>query len=145
MTPNAAPGMWAALPSMTRGLGQHFTSLKKKKNARKTQTLVSFPGQAKKCQHLLDCLNNLLNHKVVHEPARCETDLATAPEVSTPEMETIGFMDVEEADDHEPTEHSPPMQHACVDHLFSHWKSVIPTMACPYLEYLGETLGKPLP
>ena len=145
MTPNPAPGTRAALPSTTRGLGQHFTSPKKKKNTRKTQTLVPFPGQAKKRQRLLDRLNNLLNHKVVHEPAGCETNLATAPEVSTPETETIGFMDVEEADDHEPTEHSPPMQHARVDHLFSHWKSVIPTMARPYLEYLGETLGKPLP
>ena len=60
-------------------------------------------------------------------------------------METIEFMDVEEANDHELTEHTPPMQHAHVDHLFNHWKSVIPTMVRPYLEYLGETLGKPLP
>ncbi|KAI6104059.1 hypothetical protein EV401DRAFT_1821443, partial [Pisolithus croceorrhizus] len=27
---------------------------------------------------------------------------------------------------------------------FSRWKSVIPTMVRPYLEYLSETLGKPL-
>ena len=31
MTPNPAPDTQAALPSTTRGLGQHFTSLKKKR------------------------------------------------------------------------------------------------------------------
>ncbi|KIM60107.1 hypothetical protein SCLCIDRAFT_41377, partial [Scleroderma citrinum Foug A] len=25
---------------------------------------------------------------------------------------------------------------------FSHWKSIIPTIIHPYLEYLSETLGK---
>ena len=145
MAPKPAPGMQAALPSTTRGLGQHFTSPKKKKNPQKTQTLFSFPGQVKKHQHLLNHLNNLLNHKRVHEPAGCEMSLDTAPKGPTLEMETIEFMDVEEANDHELTEHAPPMQCARVNHLFNHWKSVIPTMVHPYLEYLGEPLGKPLP
>ena len=145
MTPHPTPGTRAALPSTSRGLGQHFTSPKKKRNPRKSQTLVSIPGQAKKRQHLHDRLHDLLNHKKVHAPAACETSLDAAPEGSTPETETIRFMDVEEADGGEPSDHSPPMQRARVGNLFSHWKSVIPTMVRPYLEYLGETLGKPLP
>ena len=149
MTPNPAPGTRAALPSTTRGLGQHFTSPKKKKNPRKTQTLVSFPGQAKKRQRLLDRLNSLLNHKTVDEPAVCETFLDAAPEGLTPEMDPIGFMDVDNANNannaDEPTKRCLPKQRARIDHLFSHWKSVIPTMVRPYLEYLGDTLGKPLP
>ena len=94
MTPKPAPGARAALPSTSRGLGQHFTSPKKKRNPRKSQTLVSIPGQAKKRQRLRDRLNDLLNHKKVHAPATCETSLDAAPEGSALEMDPIGFMDV---------------------------------------------------
>ena len=145
MTPNPAPSTRAALSSTTRGLGQYFTSPKKKKNPRKAQTLVSFPGQAKKRQRLLDRLNSL-NHKMIDEPSGCETCLDAAPKGLTPEMDPIGFMDVDDADDtDEPTKRCLPMQRARIDHLFSHWMSVIPMMVRPYLEYLGDTLGKLLP
>lgn len=145
MTPKPLPGTRGALPSTTKGLGHHFASPKKKKNPRKAQTLVSFPGLAIKRQHLLDHLDDLLNHRTACGPPGCEMGLDVAPESPTPETETIEIMDVEDTDDHAPTDHPPPIQWARVHHLFSHWKSVIPTLVRPHLEYLSETLGKPLP
>ena len=144
MTPKPKPGTWGALPSTTNGLGIHFSSPRKKKNPQKTQTFVYFPGQALRHQCLLDHLDDLFNHKTACEPPGCEAGLDTAPESFTLEMETIGNMDVEETDDNERSEHPPPLQWARQDHLFSNWKSLIPTIVCPHLEYLSETLGKPL-
>jgi len=48
---------------------------------------------------------------------------------------------VEEPSAHEHADR-PLTQSACLDHFFSNWKSIIPTIVCPYLEYLNETLGK---
>jgi len=98
MTPKPSSGMQAALPSMTKGLGYHFASPRNKKNPRKTQTFVSFPGQAHKRQRLLNCLDNLFNHKMTCEPPECEVSLDAPPESFTLETETIGNMDVEETD-----------------------------------------------
>ncbi|KIM59894.1 hypothetical protein SCLCIDRAFT_1217341 [Scleroderma citrinum Foug A] len=99
MTPKPRPGTREALPSTTKGLGHHFTSPRKKRNPRKTQTLVSFPGQARRRQLLLDRLDDLLNHRTPCEPPGCEAGLDTAPESSTLETETIptGASAVEEA------------------------------------------------
>lgn len=67
-----------------------------------------------------------------------------APEGSITETEMIGTADVEETSTHKHTDHPPLMQWARLDHFFSNWQSVIPTIVRPYLEYLSETLGKPL-
>jgi len=141
MTQKPGSGTQAALPSTTKGLGHHFASPHKKRNPQKTQTFVSFPGQVNKCQCLLNRLDNLFNHKTACESPGCEAGLDAAPENFTLEMEVIENM-VQEADDHEPTDCPPLLQQACLDHLFSHWKSVISTIFCPYLEYLGEMLGR---
>jgi len=59
-------------------------------------------------------------------------------------MEMMGVLDVGEASDHEQPDSQPFVQRARLDHFFSNWKSVIPTIIRPYLEYLSETLGKPV-
>ena len=56
----------------------------------------------------------------------------------------IGIVDVEETSAHEHADNLPLVQQARLDHFFSHWKSIIPTIVRPYLEYLSKTLGKPL-
>jgi len=144
MTPKPKPGTRAALPCTTNGIGRHFSSPRKVRNPHKTQTFVSFPGQNSKRQRLLAHLDDLLNHKGARQLSACETGLDAALESSITEAEMIDIADVEETSVHKRADHPPLMQKACLDHFFSHWKSVIPTIIHPYLEYLGETLGKPL-
>jgi len=60
------------------------------------------------------------------------------------EMEVMGVFDVGEASDHEQPDYPPFVQRVHLDHFFSNWKSVIPTIVRPYLEYLSETVGKPV-
>jgi len=59
-------------------------------------------------------------------------------------MEVMGIFDVGEASDHEQPDYPPFVQRVRLDHFFSNWKSVIPTIVRPYLEYLSETVGKPV-
>ena len=141
MVPKPKSGTRAALPSTTNGIGRHFSSPHKVKNPRKTQTFVSFPGQNSKCQRLLAHLDDLLSHKGAPQPSACETAPDAAPESSITEVEMMGI--VEEPSAHEHADR-PLTQSARLDHFFSNWKSIIPTIVRPYLEYLNETLGKPL-
>lgn len=140
MVPKPQPGTRGALPSTTTGMGRQFSSPRKVKNPRKTKTFVSFPGHSRRCQCLLAELNDLLHHKVECQPPASEM-IQEAP-LNT-EVEMSGILDVGEASDYEQPD-PPLVQRARLDHFFSNWKSVIPTIVCPYLEYLSETLGKPV-
>ncbi|KAI6163355.1 hypothetical protein EDD17DRAFT_1693658 [Pisolithus thermaeus] len=138
MVLNPNPRTRAALSSTTKGMGHHFTSPRKVRNPRKTQTHVSFLGQNTKRHCLLAHLDDLLNHKSA--PPSDEPTVDTLPEDSIVDMEIVVGTDMEETGDYE----HPTPQRVRHDHFFSRWKSVIPTMVRPYLEYLSETLGKPL-
>ncbi|KAI6112818.1 hypothetical protein F5141DRAFT_1272645 [Pisolithus sp. B1] len=140
MTPKPKPGTQAALPSTTKGMGCHFTSPCKVRNPQKSQSYVSFPGQNSKQQRLLAHLDDLLNHKSTSVPPG-EPVPDTLPEDPTVDTETMVVTDTEETSDHE-SRRGP--QRVRQDHFFSSWKLIIPTIVHPYLEYLSETLGKPL-
>jgi len=150
MVPKLQGGTWVALPSTSKGLGCHFTSPRKVKNPRKTQTYVSFPGQDSRQQHLLAHLEDLCSHQAASPRSRKPSDDIVV-EDSVVDMEMIAIDGAEESPpDHETshyegTEHISVPQHICNNHFFSNWKSVIPTIVCPYLEYLAGMLGKPLP
>ena len=143
---DSQPSSWYAgsSPQQNQGFGPTFYVSEKEKEPTKDSNSCFF-SRSSQGQRLLDRLNSLLNHKMIDEPAGCETCLDAAPEGLTPETDLIGFMNVDDADADESTKRYLPMQRARIDHLFSHWMSVIPMIVHPYLEYLGDTLGKPLP
>lgn len=96
--------------------------------------VMSFPGSENKHQHLFAQLDDLLNHRGAYQLSPCKMIPDVAPEGSITETEMIGTADVEETSAHKHTDHPPLMQWARLDHFFSNWQSVIPTIVRPYLE-----------
>ena len=150
MVPKPQGGTRAALFSASKGLGRHFTSPRKVKNPRKTQTYVSFPGQDIRQQRLLAHLEDLRGHQAASPRSRKPSDDIVV-EDSIVDTEMIVIDGAEESPpDHETSayegaERISVAQHIRNDHFFNSWKSIIPTIVRPYLEYLAGTLGKPLP
>lgn len=72
-------GTRAALPSTTRGLGQHFTSPRRRRNVKKSQTLVEFPGRNLRRERLLARIEELRSHK--HDSSQ-----TAGPSILSPEM-----------------------------------------------------------
>ncbi|KAI6000025.1 hypothetical protein EDD15DRAFT_2362591 [Pisolithus albus] len=138
MAPKPSTGTRAALSSTTKGLGHHFTSPRKVRNLRKTQSFVSFPGQSSKQQRLLAHLDDLLNHNATSTPSGEPSIDTPPPDLADTEMMVV--TDTEETSDHE---QSIP-QRVRHDHFFNSWKLVISTIVHPYMQYLSETVGKPL-
>lgn len=96
-------------------------------------------GQSSKQQRLLAHLDDLLNHKAASTPSGRPT-VDAHHEDDIVDVETMVITDSEETGD---CEHPVP-QRIRHNHFFSGWKSVIPTIVRPYMQYLSETLGKPL-
>ncbi|KIN99430.1 hypothetical protein M404DRAFT_30479 [Pisolithus tinctorius Marx 270] len=137
------PGTRRSLPSTSFGLGQHFSSPTKRHNKRKTQTNVIIPGQSAKWQCLLQQLSDLLNHK--SSPSPLSTINSPPPEPTIPDA-----LDDTDTIQHSGDELSPKdvadysMPSVAVDRLYDNWMAVIPTIIEPYLQYMAETVGKPL-
>lgn len=139
----------AALPSTTKGLGQHFTSPRKVKDPKKTQTYVTIPGRETKRQRLLGRLDKLLNNNrptfpdaqtvEPQVPAFSEADTFPSDADDPP-----NFLDDDAENDVIVKPHSPTPKVKDSSRQSDSWKSVIPTIVEGYLVYLTQTLGKPM-
>ena len=137
---NPRPGTHGALPSTTLGMGQHFSSPKRRRDKRKTQTEVVIPGQDAKQQCLHQCLDNLLNRKlpVPLSPVTNDPLLDEIIEDASADTDPI-----QHVDDHINEEiHHNSMPSVATSWLYDNWHTVIPTIIEPYLHYLAETIGK---
>lgn len=138
------PGTCRALPSTMHGMGQQFSSPKKWRDKRKTQTSVTIPGQSAKRQQLLQQLNNLFNHKSSSPPPSG----ANSPLLEEDITDTLDDTQMIEhlADELTPEDttsnYSAPSM--AVNRLYDSWTAVIPTIIEPFLQYLSETIGRPL-
>ncbi|KIK91904.1 hypothetical protein PAXRUDRAFT_13523 [Paxillus rubicundulus Ve08.2h10] len=149
MTPRA--GTCAALPSTKTGLGQHFSSPHKVKDKQKTQTYVSIPLREHKHQRLLDHMEDLLNHKENLEdtqstPLGDNQGLDHSPSVPHEAEGSEFHVEYNTPDDNNNiiSTLAPASTGSSQPHLFNNWKTVIPTLVQPFIQYLTQTLGKPV-
>jgi hypothetical protein len=127
------------------GLGTHFSSPLKARDKRKTATFVRIPGHAKKRQRLLEKMASLL---------RGDTD--PAPEATIPDHVPIPDIGVEDdwVDDgpvkvDEPEIEPVKMKNRILPddaaiRLYTSWKSLIPTLITPLLQYINVSIGQPI-
>lgn len=138
------PGTRRALPSTMRGMGQQFSSPKKWQDKRKTQTSVTIPGQSAKQQRLLQQLNDLFNHKS-SSPPPSGTNSPLLEEDITDTLDDTQMIE-HPADELMPEDttsnYSAPSM--AVNWLYDSWTAVIPTIIEPFLQYLSETIRRPL-
>ena len=139
---NSRPGTRGALPSTTLGMGQHFSSPKRRRNKRKTQTQVVIPGQDAKRQCIRQRLDDLLNPKLPVPPSPITNN---SPLNETVEDVPGDTDSIRHGDDHANEEiHHNSMPGVATSRLYDNWHAVIPTIIELYLHYLAETIGKPL-
>ena len=140
------PGSRCALLSTTAGMGQHFSTPKKRRNKKKTQAHVILPGHSAKQQHLLQHLDDIFNNK------SCEP-LLSPPTVFSPDDGIIDpsspvddtlFQHLADEPRHEDIISSDSVWSITADRLYESWSTVIPTIIESYLCYLTDTIGKPL-
>ena len=137
------PGTRHALPSTSFGMGHHFSSPQKRRQKKKTQTNVVIPGQLAKRQRLLQHLNELLND---------ESPLPLPSATSPPSPEDIDVDISVDIPTIQPPTDEPSFKHipdslvpnVTVGRLYDTWTMVIPTIVESYLQYMTETVGKPI-
>ena len=154
------PGTRQAQPVM-HGLGKHFESPRHSRDKTRTNRIINVPGQASKHCYTLVRLAQLQSMTTADTSESCghepySTDIPW-------ESEAIDnfVMDEEYApsdtdhniQDREPdiseTQPTTSNQHIIPDppaeRLYSSWKSLIPTLVLPFLNYTSRMQGKPLP
>ncbi|KIO03677.1 hypothetical protein M404DRAFT_145263 [Pisolithus tinctorius Marx 270] len=124
-------------------MGQHFSSPKKQRDKRKTQTNVVIPGQDTKWQCLLQHLSDLLNPKSSPPPVPSVTSPSLLEDTAIDDAHAVQHFDhVNELSFDKDPDYS--AQHVASGWLYNSWTAVIPTIIKSYLQYLTETTGKPL-
>jgi len=142
------PRSCRALLSTTAGMGQHFSTPKKRRNKKKTQAHVILPGHSTKRQRLLQHLDDIFNDK------SCEPEPPSSPptvfspddgiiDPSSPVDDTL-FQHLADEPPHEDVIGSDSVRSITADRLYESWSMVIPTIIESYLRYLTDTIGKPL-
>jgi len=137
---NSHPGTCGALPSTSSGMGQHFSSLKRQRDKRKTQTEVVIPGQSAKRQCLLQRLDDLLNRKLPIPPFSVSNNPLLDKNVEDASGDTDPIQYGDDPIDEDIHHNSMPSVATCW--LYDNWTTVIPTIIESYLHYLAETIGK---
>jgi len=139
---NSHPGTCGALPSTSSGMGQHFSSPKRRRHKRKNQTDVIIPGQNVKRQRLLQRLDDLLNCKLPVPPSSVTNDALSDEIIEDASGDTDPIQHEDNSVDEDIHHNSTPSVATC--RLYDNWITVIPTVIESYLQYLAETIGKPL-
>lgn len=142
------PGTRSALPSTSKGLGIHFSSPRKARNPKKTQTFVNIPGRETKRQRLLTHLDDLLQKRPADAPAHNGGSIpeaaTSAPESPVHDDAPLDYNfpdDVLDPPDTTPTSVSTATRAS--SNRYENWKKTIPTLIPLFLSYLSRTLGKP--
>jgi hypothetical protein len=142
----------------TSGLGRHFSSPKRPRDKRKTQSLVSIPGQREQHEQYLAQLRDLLENKQpAQEAPSLNVQVPTASEhvndmlsLQAPpdDPEEIAFTVYTSGDEPQPAELPTKKRRiqpdASTERAYTRWKSVLPNLVTPYLRYHAHTLGKRL-
>ena len=137
-----------SLVSSSTGVGQHFSTSRKKRDKRKTQTVAYIPGHSTKRARLLSELTALLEHSSqTATPQSILTSPTPDGNVEPDIMFTSEFTDEMARDIHDAPPQSPeaPRHRDLTEgssRLSKRWQNVIPTMVEPYVKYLTQTLGK---
>lgn len=144
----------------TSGLGRQFSSPKRPRDKRKTQTIVSIPGQPELHEKYLAQLKDLLENKRPVEKTPSLADIPSNQDISTEhenntslqappdDFEVIDFTVESNAD--EPQLVEPPAKKRrtqpdiSTDRAYARWKTVLPQLVAQYLRYHARTLGKRL-
>jgi len=143
------------------GLGRHFESPKHSRDKSKTNTTVNVPGQASKHRYALARLAQLQSMTAPDTSESCDQESYSINFPWENEARDDFVMDEEYVpsdtdhvmQDGEPdiSETQPTMSNRHIipdppaEHLYSSWKSLIPTLVLPFLNYTSRMLGKPLP
>jgi hypothetical protein len=139
-----------SLVSSSTSVGQHFSTSRKKRDKRKTQTVAHIPGHSTKRAQLLSELTALLEHPSQTATPQSILTLPTPDGNIEPDMMfTSESTDEMARDIHDASPQSPgaPRHRDLTEsssRLMKRWQNVIPTMIEPYVKYLTQTLGKPL-
>ncbi|KAN0078271.1 hypothetical protein V8E55_010328 [Tylopilus felleus] len=140
-----------------KGLGLHFESPTRLHEKWKTQTFIPIAGQDIKHRRLTERLQKLQANSSSQVDQANTADTTSPPndfEVTEQDFHPTDVCDYDEepanADDPLDNDHPPiPKHHILPDQstqcLYHSWKSLILTIVPPYLTYVSQTLGKPLP
>ena len=147
---------------VTHGLGRHFESPRRSRDKTRTNATVNIPGQASKRRYALARLAQLQSATAsTGTPGTCDHE-SSSTDIPWENQDDDDFVKVEEYvpkdTDHimqdgelDIDETQPTMSNRRVvpdpsaERLYSSWKSLIPTLISPFLNYTSRTLGKPLP
>ncbi|KAG1769148.1 hypothetical protein EDD22DRAFT_771437 [Suillus occidentalis] len=139
------------------GLGQHFVSLRKARDKRKTQTLVALPGAELKRRHLLTQMQRLMDPTSSQTVCSPRTRLGS-PSGGSNNINISNDFDFTGAEDQMLEEVSSDMRtdietsprkrrilpDKSTDALYANWQKLIPTLIDPQLSYHARTLGQAL-
>ena len=144
---------------MTHGLGQHFESPRCSRDKTRTNVTVNIPGQASKHRYTLARLAQLQSKTTVtdssescHHSSDFPWESEAVDGVMMDEEYVLSDTDHDMQDGEQYTAETQPTmsnQHIIPDppaeRLYNSWKSLIPTLILPFLNYTSRMLGKPLP
>ncbi|KAG2353816.1 hypothetical protein BDR07DRAFT_1382783, partial [Suillus spraguei] len=153
---------------ISTGLGYHFVSPKKARDAKKTQTLVHIPGVNSKQQRIREQMAALMKPQVLTTTDTPSSESSSAPvrsETPTNIEDAVNHYSYDEDDfiandsDYQPTQetscpttdvtHEAQRRHILPGkmayNLYASWKTLIPTLVDAHLKYSARTHGRPLP
>ena len=154
------PGTRRAQP-VTHGLGKHFESPRRPRDKTRTNAIVHVPGQASKRRYALARLAQLQSTTAADTFESCDhepdsTDIPWEKDVvddSVMDEEYVPSDTDYNMQDGEPdigetratTSNRRIIPDPPAQRLYSNWRSLIPTLIVPFLNYTSRTRGKPLP
>jgi len=144
---------------VTHGLGRHFESPRRSRDKTRTNTTINVPGQASKLRYALARLAQLQSPSTPDTSESHESYSIDFP------WENEAVDDFVMDEEYVPSDTDHDMQDGEQDiggtqlttsnrriipdppaeRLYNSWKSLIPTLVLPFLNYTSRTLGKPLP
>jgi len=125
------------------GFGKHFTSPQKVRDKKKTTTRVTVPGQAARQQKALAKLKALQfpierpedttpTHEEIEEHPLYDSCMDQQPDVQMPSVEPPDHS----SDDFLTTSQRRTIPDATASRLYDTWKTLLPSLVPPFLEYL---------
>lgn len=140
---------------VSKGLGKHFESPLCPHDKSKTQKLVQVAGQSVQHRRLAAQLEKLQSISVDHILASAgenhtDVDISSGFDPTNQDFILNDELQPEMDADHSleaPRQTSKRCIHPdlAADRLYQNWKLLIPTLIQPYLHYVSQMLGKPLP
>jgi len=139
----------------TRGLGVHFASPMKRRDKRKSSTIVHIPGHHFKCQALLGDIQTLMHQTsqlpppkdAIDESMLMDTTVDESTLMDTTVDDTVTTGETIECDQAPPSVRRDTGKRRLLPDdeaylLYDRWKSILPSLVDPLLSYDKASMGR---